>query len=139
MNKLVSRLENFDGTIREWIKTNIGDNIDTRTLLWTNSNPSAEFPAQIIYIPCGQYDYIEILCTGITAGTQYCIFKADTVHNNWMLFQNNDNGGATNVNGHRIYGIHPTYIQFLDAKFNNAVTNAYLVPTQIWGIKNVKL
>lgn len=140
MNKLVSRLENFDGTIREWMKTNIGDNIDTRTLLWTNPNPTASFSAQSISVPCSDYDFIEILVTGISANTQFNIFRATTDGtNNWMLFQNNDNQGATNVNGFRIYGVHSTYVQFLDAYFNNAMNNNYLVPQRVWGIKNVKL
>lgn len=102
-------------------------------LLWTNSNPSAEFAAQTVSLDLTEYvgvivEFITTAGTNALASRLYCK-KTDTY--------GNLGAGFTNVNGYarNVLSVNNTGIEFGNALVGTSQTNNAVVPMKIYGVK----
>ena len=106
-------------------------------LLWTNSNPTAEFAAQTVSLDLT--DYAGVLVEFNSANDQSILATRSYLSKSDII--NKDHFGAGHLGGNaggvgRNYYINDSGVVFTAAYYLNSVSNNAMIPTKIYGVKS---
>lgn len=99
------------------------------TLLWENDSPDASFAAQSVTLALSRYTAVLIEYKPIS-GLDAAVGLVGAATTLECLSVN-----ANNRNGRRTATVNVTDITFGDCTYNGSTTNAYCVPTRIYGMR----
>ena len=132
-------------------RTNLGlSGAETKTLLWTNANPTSAFAAQTLDSSDGipdlsEYDTVEIVCRYSTTDdtrTRYICDVGGSSPMYWFYYTATD-GKYTGVRSRNVVSASTTGVTFnaCSGKAGNSTTNTknngYIIPIKIYGVKVV--
>lgn len=131
-------------TFYAWGQKKTGTAVTAPTLLWTNSNPNAEFTSQTVALDMSGYGGALIETGSLQANINVDKFinyvrKQDGYQGLGSVRPGNDT--STSYSRGTTYGmrdviVSDTGLQFMDGYYYNGTkSNNFVIPTRIWGVK----
>lgn len=119
---------------RRAVSTNCISNLGGNpVLLWTNPYPTADFSAQTINLDLSGYEAVIIQFSGYNRGlnaSKVYLSKDENLSYFGAGFIDGQNG-----HGRNITSINDNGISFSDERYGTYVSNGFVAPYKIWGLK----